>query len=407
MFLADLRIRVPGDKSISHRALLFGALAGGTSRVTGLLDAEDVGRTRRAVEQLGARVEGAGSVVEVTGAAWGAAGVIDCGNSGTTARLLLGALAGRAGATLVGDSSLSRRPMRRVMAPLSAMGGRFSGGETLPVAVAPASLVGITWQAQVASAQVKAAVLLAGLGAEGETVYLEPVATRDHTERMLRGMGALLSVEPGRIAVTSSTLHAATVEVPGDISSAAFWLVAAAIHPGARLTVEGVGLNPTRIGVLNVLRRMGAEVSVYERGGIEPIGDITIVGGDLRGTEIGGDEIPTLIDELPVLAVAAAFAEGETVVRDAAELRVKESDRIAAVVAGLRAIGVEAEANPDGFRVAGGGARGGHVVTEGDHRIAMAFSVAGIRVPVVVSETDSIRTSYPDFLATLARLNPG
>lgn len=407
MLRADLHIRVPGDKSISHRALLFGALAGGTTRVTGLLEAEDVGRTMRAVEQVGAQVARVGASVEVTGAAWHPGGVIDCGNSGTTARLLLGALAGRADATLTGDASLSRRPMRRVVEPLSRMGGRFAGSETLPVTVQASRLLGITWTAQVASAQVKAAVLLAGLAAEGHTVYLEPIATRDHTERMLRGMGARLSVDPGRIAVARSDLQAVDVEVPGDISSAAFWLVAAAIHPGARLTVAGVGLNPTRLGVLNVLRRMGAEVSVCERGGIEPIGDVTVIGGDLRGTEIGGAEIPTLIDELPVLAVAAAFAEGETVVRDAAELRVKESDRIAAIVAGLRAIGVEAEASPEGLRVFGGGARGGRVVTEGDHRIAMAFSIAGLRVPVQVSETDSIRTSYPDFLATLARITRG
>ncbi len=413
---------MPGDKSVSHRALLFGALAEGTTRITGLLDAEDVGRTRTAIQQLGAEVlNDRSGGVNVSGGPWREAGTIDCGNSGTTARLLLGALAGRAGATLVGDTSLSRRPMRRVLDPLAQMGatitGRVltppaieSGGRvvTLPLFVERATLRGLEWRAQVASAQVKSAVLLAGLAAEGETAYIEPVATRDHTERMLRGMGAPIRVETTgegtRIVVSAGALRAAEIAVPGDISSAAFWFVAAAIHPGARLTIEGVGINPTRTGVLDVLRRMGAGVIVVERGGIEPIADVTVIGAELRGTTIGGAEIPTLIDELPVLAVAAAFAEGETVVRDAAELRVKESDRIAVVVAGLRAIGAEADARPDGFVVRGGGTVGGHVVTEGDHRIAMAVLIAGLRVPVTVSETESIRTSYPGVLARLAEL---
>ncbi|GDX82399.1 3-phosphoshikimate 1-carboxyvinyltransferase [Deltaproteobacteria bacterium] len=413
---------MPGDKSVSHRALLFGAMAEGTTRITGLLAAEDVGRTRTAIQQLGGEVwvDRSGGV-NVKGGPWRDGGTIDCGNSGTTARLLLGALAGRAGATLIGDASLSRRPMRRVLDPLARMGARIGGAGderdaarvTLPVSVDRAALRGIEWRAEVASAQVKSAILLAGLAAEGETAYLEPVATRDHTERMLRGMGASIRVEPvedgegRRIVVSASQLQAAEITVPGDISSAAFWFVAAAIHPGARVTIEGVGVNPTRTGVLDVLRRMGAGVIVVERGGIEPIADVTVVGAELRGTAIGGAEIPTLIDELPALAVAAAFAQGETVVQDAAELRVKESDRIAAVVAGLRAIGVDADARPDGFVVRGGGAVGGHVITEGDHRIAMAFSIAGLRVPVVVSETESIRTSYPGFLERLAQLSTG
>ena len=422
MLGSNLRFSVPGDKSVSHRALLFGAMAEGTTRITGLLAAEDVGRTRTAIQQLGGEVwvDRSGGV-NVKGGPWRDGGTIDCGNSGTTARLLLGALAGRAGATLIGDASLSRRPMRRVLDPLARMGARIGGAGderdaarvTLPVSVDRAALRGIEWRAEVASAQVKSAILLAGLAAEGETAYLEPVATRDHTERMLRGMGASIRVEPvedgegRRIVVSASQLQAAEITVPGDISSAAFWFVAAAIHPGARVTIEGVGVNPTRTGVLDVLRRMGAGVIVVERGGIEPIADVTVVGAELRGTAIGGAEIPTLIDELPALAVAAAFAQGETVVTDAAELRVKESDRIAAVVAGLRAIGVDADARPDGFVVRGGGAVGGHVITEGDHRIAMAFSIAGLRVPVVVSETESIRTSYPGFLERLAQLSTG
>lgn len=383
------RLHVPGDKSISHRALLFAALARGRSPITGLLDAEDVGRTRQAIRQLGAIVDEAG----VTGAPWHDAGAVDCGNSGTTARLLLGALAPRAAAHLHGDASLSRRPMERVMKPLRAMGARFAGERTLPLGVIPGPLRGTTWTAEVASAQVKSAVLLAGLGAEGATTYVEPVATRDHTERMLAAMGARidgLRIEPG-------PLQARPIEVPGDISSAAFWMVAAAIT-GEAVEVLDVGLNPTRTGVIDVLRRMGATVDVEEREGVEPIGAVRVHADGLRGVEIGGDEIPRLIDELPVLAVAAAFATGETRIRDAAELRVKESDRIAAVVAGLRAIGADADETPDGMVIRGGGARGGEVEARGDHRIAMAFLIAGLRVPVAVPDVSSIATSYPGFL---------
>lgn len=407
-----LVLEVPGDKSISHRALLFGALAAGTTRVRGLLRAEDVGRTLQAVRQLGATVEDHGHELLVTGAPWRAAGPIDCGNSGTTARLLAGALAPRAGATLHGDASLSRRPMRRVMAPLSAMGAHFEGGPTLPLTVLPRPLQGRSFVAEVASAQVKSAVLLAGLGAEGVTAWEEPVPTRDHTERLLRGMGAPLRTEPAgtglRHEVRPGALHATEIDVPGDLSSAAFWWVAAAIHPGVALTVRGVGVNPTRTGVLAVLTRMGAQVTVEASGGIEPRADVTVRAEGLRGVTIGGAEVPSLIDELPALAVAAAFAEGDTLVRDAAELRVKESDRVEAVVAGLRAVGVQAEARPDGFWVRGAGAgarlRGGRVETQGDHRIAMAFSIAGLRAPVEVGELASTLTSYPEFGATLTRV---
>ncbi|MBM4366371.1 MAG: 3-phosphoshikimate 1-carboxyvinyltransferase [Deltaproteobacteria bacterium] len=404
MIRGGTRIRVPGDKSVSHRAVLFGSIAKGTTRVRGLLDAEDVGRTVGAARSLGAAVQNVGRELWVTGAPWLDAGEIDCGNSGTTARLLLGALAPRAGATLHGDDSLSRRPMMRVIRPLRQMGADIEGGPTLPVAVRTAELHGIDYAAEVASAQVKSAVLLAGLCAHGVTRYTEPVPTRDHTERMLRGMGANLRVGGGTIAVEAGALSAADITVPGDISSAAFWMVAAAIHPGASLVLEGVGLNPTRTGVIHVLRRMGARIDVEDHGGIEPIGTVTVTGDGLRGTEIAGAEVPTLIDELPVLAVAAAFAEGQTVVRDAAELRVKESDRVAAVVDGLRAVGAEADPRPDGLVVHGGSPRGGHVDTRGDHRIAMCFSILGLRAPVTVSETDSIRTSYPEFLATLERV---
>lgn len=411
MLRPGLVVDVPGDKSVSHRAVLFAAMAQGTTRVVGLLDAEDVGRTVQAVRQLGADARWLGEVLHVTGRPWQAAGSVDCGNSGTTARLLLGALAPRAGATLVGDASLSRRPMRRVLGPLGAMGADIEGSSTLPLTVRARPLRGIEAVAEVASAQVKSAVLLAGLAAEGPTVWTEPVPTRDHTERMLVGMGADLRRTPtpagARIELRPGGLvSCGELSVPGDISSAAFWLVAAVIHPDVSLTVRGVGVNPTRAGVLDVLRRMGAELVVAPRGGVEPVADVTIRAAGLRGVHIGGAEIPNLIDELPVLAVAAAFAEGDTVVTDAAELRVKESDRVAAVVAGLRAIGVDADARPDGFVVRGQGPgaalRGGDVRTEGDHRIAMAFSIAGLRAPVRVDELASTRTSYPGFAATLA-----
>ncbi len=401
MIRSGTRIRVAGDKSVSHRAVMFGSMAKGTTRVRGLLDAEDVGRTVEAARKLGASVQNVGRELWVSGSPWRDTGEVDCGNSGTTARLLLGALAPRAGATLHGDASLSRRPMMRVIGPLRRMGAEIEGGPTLPVAVRTAEMHGIDWVAEVASAQVKSAVLLAGLCAHGTTRYTERVATRDHTERMMRGMGANIRLEADTVVVEAGPLSAADITVPGDISSAAFWMVAAAIHPGASLVLEGVGLNPTRTGVIHVLRRMGARVDVEDHGGIEPIGTVTVTGAELRGTEIGGAEVPTLIDELPVLAVAAAFAEGQTVVRDAAELRVKESDRVAAVVDGLRSVGADAEARPDGFVVSGGTPVGGHVDTRGDHRIAMCFSILGLRVPVTVSETDSIRTSYPAFLATL------
>ncbi len=399
-------VRIPGDKSISHRSLLLGALARGTTRAVGWLDSEDIAATRTAVVALGARVEvDASGALCVTGAPWrDAAGVLDCGNSGTTARLLLGALAPRAGATLTGDASLVRRPMARVMQPLARMGACFEGGLTLPIRVVPSRLQGADLVAEVASAQVKSAVLLAGLAAEGTTRWTEHVPTRDHTERMLLEMGADLTQVDGTVCLQPSTLLATDIDVPGDISSAAFWLVAGSIVPGSDLLLDDVGVNPTRSGILDVLARMGADVTVEPLPGFEPTGMLRVRAAHLRGTHISGAEIPRLVDELPVLAVAAAFAEGETVIADASELRVKESDRIAATVAGLRALGFDADERPDGMVIAGGGPRraaSGPVLTHGDHRIAMAFAIAGLRVGATVSETASIATSYPTFLTTL------
>lgn len=399
------RVRVPGDKSISHRALLLGAMADGVTPIRGLLLADDVRRTLGALRALGVEADAR----SVRGGAWSDAGVIECGNSGTTARLLLGALAGRAGGTLVGDASLSRRPMGRLVKLLAGMGARVEGGDTLPLTVRRGALTGANVLAKVASAQVKSAVLLAGLHAEGTTRYVEPVPSRDHTERMLEAMGARFRRETVRLdgpsgsfeaeakVIEPGPLQGVPIHVPGDFSSAAFWLVAAAILPGSDVVVEDVGLNPTRTGLLDVLRAMGAGVSVVDRGGAEPIGDVRVRGAGLRGVEIAGALVPRLIDELPILAVAAAFAEGETVVRDAAELKVKESDRIAAVVDGLRAMEVDAEPLADGFRVRGGVGCGAAVDSRGDHRIAMAFAVAGLRTGMMVNDVGCVDTSYPDF----------
>ncbi|MES2637898.1 MAG: 3-phosphoshikimate 1-carboxyvinyltransferase [Myxococcota bacterium] len=402
------RLRVPGDKSISHRAVLFGALARGTTRITGLLEGDDVLATIAAVRALGCDASTVGPQSwHVTGAPWRDAGRIDCGNSGTTARLLLGALAPRAGATLDGDTSLRGRPMRRVLDPLGRMGAAFTGGPGLPITVDKRRLNGITVEATVASAQVKSAVLLAGLGAEGETSYVEPVATRDHTERLLTAMGAPLRREGNALIVSAGPLDALAITVPGDVSSAAFWMVAAAIVPGSDLVIENVGLNPTRTGVIDVLVRMGASIEVDAVDAPEPYGTVRVRGGALRATRIDGPLIPRLIDEIPVLAVAAAFADGETIFADAAELRVKESDRVATTVAGLRALGFDADARPDGLVVRGApdaAARSSaSIESAGDHRIAMAFAIAGLRLGVHVGDTACIATSYPSFHSTLAR----
>ena len=400
-------LAVPGDKSISHRAVLFGAMAQGTTEVRGLLRGEDVLATLAAVQQLGAEVEEEGELLRLRGGPWRDCGLLDCGNSGTTARLMLGALAGRASATLDGDASLRRRPMRRVTEPLTAMGARFEGGPGLPLAVARAELQGIDWTAKVASAQVKSAILLAGLHATGPTRYHEPLPTRDHSERMLRAMGAPLTCQGETIRIEAGVLQGAAITVPGDISSAAFWMVAASILPGSELILRGVGLNPTRTGVLDVLLRMGADIEILEEyGDAEPRADLRVRAAPLRGTHIGGAEIPRLIDEVPVLAVAAAFAEGESRITDAAELRVKESDRIATTLRGLHLLGVEAQALPDGLIIAGGrpSAASAPVPSEGDHRIAMAFAVAGLAVGAQIEDVGNVATSYPSFFAHLRQL---
>lgn len=407
------RIRVPGDKSISHRAVMLGAIAEGTTVVTGLLEGEDVLATIGAFRALGVRIEGPDQGrLRIHGV--GREGlnpprhVLDMGNSGTAMRLIAGLLAGqRFGVTLDGDASLRRRPMQRVADPLSAMGARLdtAPGGTPPLTLhGGASLSAIEYRLPVASAQIKSAVLLAGLYARGRTVVEEPAPSRDHTERMLRGFGYAVEVEGPRIAlVGGGRLAASVLEVPGDLSSAAFFLVGAAIVPGSRITLTHVGVNPTRTGVLEILRLMGAgitETRLREVGG-EPVADLEVQGGGLRGIEIPERLVPLAIDEFPALFVAAACAEGRTVVRGARELRVKETDRIAVMAAGLRALGIVAEETEDGLVIEGGRLTGGRVDSGGDHRIAMAFAVAALaaRGPVTIDDCKNVDTSFPGFVA--------
>ena len=406
------RVRVPGDKSISHRAALIGALARGDTVIHHFLRADDCLHTVSCLRALGVGIEDEGSrlIVRGMGPRWRAPMTpLDAGNSGTTMRLLAGILAGQPFQTeLTGDASLRTRPVDRIVEPLSRMGARIvaSGdGRFPPLRITGGSLRGITYTLPVASAQVKSAVLLAGLLAEGPTTVVEPTPTRDHTERMLAAFGAPIRRDGDRVSVTAAALRGNEVRVCGDISSAAFLLAAAAAMPGSELTVEHVGLNPTRTGFLDVLRALGAEADVRQTGedAGEPVGAVTVRGQRLRGVRIGGSLIPRVIDELPVLCVIATAAEGETVISDAAELRVKESDRIAVIARGLRALGGEVEERPDGLTVYGSRLHGGRVGSAGDHRIAMAFAVAGLLAggPVTVEGAESIAVSFPEFTRVL------
>ncbi len=406
------RVRVPGDKSISHRAALIGALARGDTVIHDFLRADDCLHTVSCLRALGVGIEDEGSrlIVRGMGPRWRAPMTpLDAGNSGTTMRLLAGILAGQPFQTeLTGDASLRTRPMDRIVEPLSRMGARIvaSGdGRFPPLRISGGSLRGITYTLPVASAQVKSAVLLAGLLAEGPTTVVEPTPTRDHTERMLAAFGAPIRRDGDRVSVMAAALRGHEVRVCGDISSAAFLLAAAAGMPGSELTIEHVGLNPTRTGFLDVLRALGAEVDVRQTGEDtgEPVGAVTVRGRRLRGVRIGGSLIPRVIDELPVLCVIATAAEGETVISDAAELRVKESDRIAVIARGLRALGGEVEERPDGLTVYSSRLHGGRVASAGDHRIAMAFAVAGLLAggPVTVEGAESIAVSFPAFTRVL------
>jgi 3-phosphoshikimate 1-carboxyvinyltransferase len=412
---------VPGDKSISHRAALLGAVAEGPTEIQGYLEAEDCLRTITAVQLMGADVTRKGpGHYRIAGA--GLRGlqepgdVIECGNSGTTARLLLGLLAGQPfWAILTGDASLRRRPMARVSEPLRAMGativGRAEGGR-LPLAVRGADRPkAFSYTTPVASAQVKSAILLAGLRADGPVSVTEPAASRDHSEVMLRMFGARVDTHERTVTLTPGPLRGAAVQVPGDISSAAFLLVAAALVRDARVTLHRVGVNPTRTGVLDVLEAMGARVQLSDVAmDGEAMASLTLASTELAGTTVGGALIPRLIDEVPVLAVAAALAHGVTEIRDAAELRVKESDRIAAVARELGRMGVRVEERADGMAIPGGQRfRGAHVSSGGDHRMAMALAVAGLVADgeTVIDDTACVATSFPTFVDTLNALAGG
>ena len=419
------RIRVPGDKSISHRALILGALAAGTTRISGLLEAADVEATANAVAALGAEVERTNGAVLVRGQGVGGlrapASVLDFGNSGTASRLMLGVIAGHdMQVELTGDASLRRRPMGRVLAPLAAMGLQTDADTdcaTLPLVVRGTSdLLPIIYDLPIPSAQVKSAVLLAGLHAPGRTTVIEPMAARDHTERMLGFFGAELVAEDrggGARAVTvcgDAELHGAGIEVPGDPSSAAFVIAAALIAPQSDIVVEGVLLNPTRSGFLETLLEMGANIEIVDRHdeGGEPAGDIRVKSGALKGVRVPPDRVPAMIDEYPILACLAAFAEGETAMEGLAELKVKESDRLAATQAGLAACGVSARIEGDALFVEGKGeVEGGALVeTLMDHRIAMAFLTLGLgaRSPVSIDDASMIATSFPNFLKLMTML---
>jgi 3-phosphoshikimate 1-carboxyvinyltransferase len=411
-------IAVPGDKSISHRALLFGALSTGETRVAGLLDAGDVHATRRAVERLGASVRAEGAeVVVVPPARLGEPDdVIDCGNSGTSLRLLTGVLAGVPGlSVLTGDASLRRRPVRRVVEPLRRMGANLSardGDRLPPVVVRGGPLRGARHVLEVASAQVKSACLLAGLFAEGETTVVEPERSRDHTERMLRGMGVSVRTDGLAVTVGPGRPRGGRVDVPGDVSSAAFFLCAAAASPGSEVTVRGLGVNPTRTGLLDVLAAMGADVALANERELagEPRADVTVRAAALRGTEIGGAIVPRLIDELPVVMVMATQARGRTVIRDAKELRVKESDRLAAMGETLAAAGARIELFDDGCAIEGPTPlRGVAVRTRLDHRIAMSMAIAQLFAggdEVVLDDVACVATSFPSFFDLLDGLCP-
>jgi len=419
------QVRVPGDKSISHRALIFGALATGRTTISGLLEAEDVINTAKAVTALGApasrTTEGIWTVMgRGTGGLKAPDGPLDFGNSGTGTRLMMGVIAGHPIAcTMIGDASLSRRPMRRVLGPLKQMGLEIEDNrETLPLTVRGASrLVPIVYELPVPSAQVKSAILLAGLHAPGETTVIESEPTRDHTERMLRAFGATVRVEKradGKTAVTvvgEPELTGQTISVPGDPSSAAFLAAAAILVPGSDITIDGVLVNGTRTGLYLTLQEMGGDVTFLncrEQGG-EPVADIRVRASKLTGVRVPPERAPSMIDEYPVLAAIAAFATGETVMEGLAELKVKESDRLAATAAGLAANGVVARVDGDTLTVVGGAGRvagGGTVTTHLDHRIAMAFLTMGLAsaAPVTVDDTAMIATSFPEFRGLMEQL---
>ncbi len=411
------KLRVPGDKSISHRSIMLGALAEGSTEIEGFLQGEDNLATLEAFRAMGVRIEGPDAAGRVVVHGVGLHGLqapgqpLYLGNSGTSMRLLAGLMAGQQfDCEMSGDASLSTRPMRRVTEPLAAMGARVetTEGGTPPLKVRGGQpLKGFDYLMPVASAQVKSCLLLAGLYAEGETCVTEPAPTRDHTERMLAGFGYPVRREGSRVCVLpGGTLKATRIEVPADISSAAFFMVGASISSGSDVTLEHVGMNPTRTGIINILKLMGAEIEILRERqvGGEPVADVRVRSAPLKGIRIPEEQVPLAIDEFPALFIAAACAEGETVLTGARELRVKESDRIQVMADGLQALGVSAQPTEDGIIIQGGPLGGGRVHSHGDHRIAMSFTMAALRASgsVVIEDCANVNTSFPGF-AALAR----
>ena len=404
------RITVPGDKSVSHRAIIFGAIAEGETRVTGFLDSADTIVTADVFREMGVRIDRTEDKLTVYGV--GLRGLkpprapLYFGNSGTSVRLLSGVLAGQKfNSELIGDESLMQRPMRRVVLPLKEMGADLECTEkgTLPMRIrGRRKLTGIRYATPVASAQLKSCLFLAGLYAEGNTTIIEPAVTRDHTERMLPGFGCKITRTANSVTLQPGRLTGTQVNVPGDISSAAFFLVAASICPGSAIVLENIGINPTRHAVIEILRLMGADIRVEEivKDGIEPVANIHVNYRPLTGIEIPSHLVPIAIDEIPAVLIAAACAQGDTVLKDAAELRVKESDRIEAMASGLTCLGIKTETRPDGMLVTGGKLQGGTVESFGDHRIAMAFTVAACRAdaPVRIKDCINVNTSFPGFV---------
>ncbi|KHF40327.1 3-phosphoshikimate 1-carboxyvinyltransferase [Halalkalibacter okhensis] len=411
-------IQVPGDKSISHRAVMFGAIAEGTTTVEGFLPGEDCLSTISCFRKLGVSIEQTEDKVTIEGKGWDGltepSEILDVGNSGTTTRLMLGILATRPfHSVIIGDDSIAKRPMARVTEPLRSMGSDIDGrqnGNYTPLSIRGGATKGIKFQSKVASAQVKSAILLAGLQSEGVTSVSEPALSRDHTERMLEAYGVEVKRDGLTVSVEGGqSLKAQHIVVPGDISSAAFFLVAAAIVPNSNITIEGVGMNPTRSGIIDVLLNMGATMTIQNERvvGGEPIADITISTSALKGIEIGGDLIPRLIDEIPVIAVLATQAEGKTVIRDAEELKVKETNRIDTVVSELSKLGAKIQATDDGMIIEGPSSlKGTSVSSFGDHRIGMALAIAGLITDgdVQIGRSDAIAVSYPNFFEHIKQL---
>ncbi len=413
-------ITPPADKSISHRSLILNSLSKGKAHVSNFLPAEDCLSTLSCLQSLGVEIERNGDEVSIIGVGetgfHAPATVLDAGNSGTTMRLMTGLLAAQPfTSTITGDSSLCSRPMGRIMEPLGLMGAAIKGNENkAPLTIMGGNLRGVSYEIPVASAQVKSSILLAALSAQGETIIKEPAISRDHTERMLRAMGANLKSEGPAITLvpSPSTLSPLNLRVPGDISSAAFWMVAGTIHPDSRIEIKNAGMNPTRNGIIEVLHSMGAGIIIENRRleGDEPVADLIVESRSLRGIEISGDIIPRIIDEIPVIALAAAVADGTTIIRDAAELRVKESDRISTTVAELSKLGVRIEELPDGMVIHGGSNLKGNLCdSHGDHRLAMSLAVAGLIAEgeTIISNAQAVSVSYPGFWDDLEKLTRG